>query len=124
MVLSCSERWSSWLNNHMSDTGYVVEASSSQVVVKASHVGLQDALVAMGFECRNDESGTYAINVGGDSEKAALFDRLRAHEFCFAAGPGWSPAEIFERFRDEGLLQGAYRRIAWRSLGSPLVEEC
>ena len=108
----------------MSDTGYVVEASSSQVVVKAPHVGLQDALAAMGFEYRNDESGTYAINVGGDREKAALFDRLRVQEFCFAAGPGWSPAEIFERFRDEGLLQGAYRRIAWRSPGSPLVEEC
>lgn len=104
-------------NNRMSDSGYVVEASASKVVVKASHVGLQDALVAMGFEYRNDESGTYAIAVKGDGEKAALFDRLRTHDFCFAAGPGWSPAEVFEHFRDEGLLQGAYRRIAWRSPG-------
>ena len=44
----------------MSDTGYVAEASGSKVVVKAPHVGLQDALVAMGFEYRNGEPGTYA----------------------------------------------------------------
>lgn len=98
--------------NRMSDTGYVAEASASKVVVKAPHVGLQDALVAMGFEYRNDKPGTYAITVRGDGEKAAVFYQLRAHDFCFAAGSGWSPAEIFERFRDEGLLEGAYRRIA------------
>jgi len=111
------------LNNFMSDTGYVVEASALEVIVKAPLVGLQNVLVAMGFEHRNDESGTYCINVRDDGEKAALFDRLRRQDFCFAAGPGWSPAEVFERFRDEGLLDGAYRRIAWRSPGSPLVEE-
>ena len=110
--------------NRMSDTSYVVEASSSKVVVKAPHAGLHDVLVAMGFEYRNNESGTYAITVKGDGEKAALFYQLRTHDFCFAAGPGWSPAEIFEHLRDEGLLQGTYRRIAWRSPGGPLVEEC
>lgn len=49
--------------NRMSDTGYVAEAPTSKVVVKAPHVGLQDALVAMGFKYRIDESGTNAITV-------------------------------------------------------------
>ena len=77
----------------------------------------------MGFEYRNDEPGTYAITVRGDGDKAALFYQLRAR-LLLRPGPGWSPPEIFERFCDEGLLQGAYQRIAWRSPGAPLIEEC
>lgn len=52
-----------------------------------------------------------------EQDKANLFGRLRQLGLAFAAGREWSPSDVFEYLRDQGLLQGIYRRLIWTSPG-------
>jgi len=81
-------------------------------------------LVADGYDVMQyGEESTLKISVSSDQGKAALLSALRDAGVCFSAGTGWSPAEVFEYLRDEGLIGGVYRRIAWRSPNDPFVED-
>ena len=49
---------------------------------------------------------------------AALLSSLRDMGVVFlGAGPGNPGGHVFERLRDEGLVQGTYRRIVWLGPG-------
>jgi hypothetical protein len=36
---------------------------------------------------------------------------------CFSIGPCWCPADVFEQLRDQGMILGNYRKIAWTAAG-------
>lgn len=55
----------------------------------------------------------------GPQDKARVFAQLQRLGWAFAAGREWSPAEVFEHLREQGLLQGSYRRIAWVGPNDP-----
>ena len=49
---------------------------------------------------------------------AGLLSALRDMGVVFlGAGPGTPAGHVFERLRDQGLVQGRYRRIVWRGPG-------
>lgn len=91
--------------------GYVAEANSSFLrVISLSPVG-SSSLKQLGFTEESPLSFTLSIN--SPDERVRLFQELRANDFAFSAGREWSPSELFEFFRDQGLLSGDYIRVAW-----------
>ena len=57
--------------------------------------------------------------------KAQVLTALRDLGLCFSAGREWSPTEVFEWLRDQGLVSGHYRRIGWRGPGDfEIWDEC
>lgn len=79
-------------------------------------------LINMGFYSGEDSS-TWFVNVVGEKDKSAVFEKLRDAGVCFSAGKEWSPSEIFEYLRDKGFIRGGYRKISWNSPGKYLVED-
>lgn len=101
---------------------FVVEAASSQVVVQLIDDTFQGQLVNLGFGVTS--SGPPKVlsrAVASQTEKAQLFASLRDEGVCFSAGPDWCPADVFEYLRDQGVLLGNYRRIAWKAPGQPMI---
>lgn len=92
-------------------SGYVVEANSSFLrVIALSQVGAS-CLKQLGF---TEESPlSFILSIDDPNDRVKLFPQLRASDFAFSAGREWSPSELFEFFRDQGLLSGNYIRIAW-----------
>ncbi|CAH0250723.1 hypothetical protein [Stenotrophomonas lactitubi] len=91
---------------------YVTQADGIRIGVKLLNDRLQSALQALGFTA--DEGGTLTLPVTDDAAKATAFIRLRDLGVAFSAGREWCPADVFEHFRDGGLLQGSYLRVVWR----------
>lgn len=71
---------------------------------------------------RHLEPNVYWLDSADRDEQLALFDALRKNQIGFSCGYGWSPAELFEFYRDQGLLAGEYLRVSWRSPADMRVE--
>lgn len=93
---------------------FVTLADANTVRVKTTNADRIDELLKLGFSFDNSVS-EYATTVMNDTEKATLFDQLRQLEVSFSAGREWSPSEVFEHLREQGLLSGKYKRISWSS---------
>ncbi len=92
---------------------YVTRADGNRIDVMLLNDCSRSALQALGFTA--DEGDTLTLPVADDAAKAIVFIRLRDLGVAFSAGREWCPADVFEHFRDGGLLQGAYFRVAWRT---------
>lgn len=92
-------------------SGYVAEANSSFLrAVVSSQVGA-DFLKQLGFI--EESPSNFFLSINSPDDRVKLFQQLRAGDFAFSAGREWSPSELFELFRDQGLIAGDYLRIAW-----------
>ena len=104
---------------------FVSEAASSRVVVQLVDEAILGKLNALGFRTVTGSTPQLlSTTVSNQMEKAQLFSLLRDEEVCFSAGPDWCPADVFEHLRDQGMLAGKYRRIAWTAPGKSLVTDC
>lgn len=91
--------------------GYVVEANSSFLrVIALSQIGAS-CLKQLGF--KEESPLSFILSIDHPNDRVKLFQQLRDSDFAFSAGREWSPSELFEFFRDQGLLSGDYIRIAW-----------
>lgn len=105
-------------------SGYVSEAASSQVVVKIEDNAILKKLTDFGFGVISTGiPKILSIKVPDEKAKAQTLSMLRDERLCFSAGPNWCPADVFEYLRDQGMLSGFYRRIAWHGLGRPVITE-
>ena len=92
---------------------YVRQADGNCIRVMLLNGRPRTSLQALGFTA--GEADTLTLPVADDAAKAAVFIRLRDLGVAFSAGREWCPADVFEHFRDGGLLQGTYLRVAWRT---------
>ncbi len=92
---------------------YVTQADGNRINVMLLNGRSRSALQALGFTA--DERDTLTLPVADDAAKATAFIRLRDLGVAFSAGREWCPADVFEHFRDGGLLHGAYLQVAWRT---------
>lgn len=105
---------------------FVAEASASRILIEVLDDAILEQLASLGF-APTEGAGLNSVSASFSSlnAKAKLFARLRDFEVCFSAGPDWSPSEIFEYLRDQGLLIGRYRRVAWSGPGRfTIAENC
>lgn len=91
--------------------GYVVEVNSSFIRIITSTVEGIQYLTKNGFLKESNE--TYLLSIDKSFDKPSFFEKLRNQNFAFSVGREWSPSELFEHFRDNGLISGSYIRISW-----------
>jgi hypothetical protein len=97
---------------------HVVQADGDEIVITA--VDPDDA-AQLGFV--ENSSGGFARTIRSDADKASVLRELRDAGFCFARGREWSPAEVFEWFRERGLLSGQFRSLSYSGPGQSHVRE-
>jgi len=59
------------------------------------------------------EGSQFVRKIGDPAERKALALQLMRLDALFSEGKDWSPAELMESFRDQGIVQGKFRTIAW-----------
>ncbi|MCQ8894994.1 hypothetical protein NQT62_00905 [Limnobacter humi] len=97
-----------------------INGGVNTVVCLNSQAG--DCLLSNQFQsCGSD---TYSIHCAHRDDQVRVFEFLRKNKFAFSAGRDWSPAEIFEFFREQGLVAGEYLRISWIGPDEPTVAVC
>ena len=112
------------MDSNQSLPAYVSEASTSLIVVKVFNRCFSHKLHEMGFSIVDKHAASEArILTDGVHKKAAVLSALRDAGVCYSAGPGWSPASVFEELRDNGLVAGPYQRVFWRGSGGYVIEE-
>lgn len=97
-------------------TGYVTKADERQIRVKVLDLALVAKLVSVGFVF-DDDLSEYVLATNDESKKASIFEVLREIGLCFSGGREWCPSEIFEDFRDRGLLRGEFKKVSWSGPG-------
>lgn len=93
-------------------SAYISQADGDFVSVKNIDQNIRNLLADIGL--KNEETDNNCkIYVGSDADKAQLMEQLRDLEIYFSDGKEWCPSEIFEHFRDKGLIHGKYTKISW-----------
>jgi hypothetical protein len=71
--------------------------------------------------------GYYTADMGGITleEEVKLLKMFNDLGFAFSIGGmgGWSPSELFEDYREKGLLSGTYKEIAWKGPDNWIIRE-
>lgn len=99
---------------------YVYEASGNVIVIKNVEESTSALMADLGFYLDVHKG---ACKIANNEEKVRIFSALRDLGVCFAAGSGWSPAAVFEYLRENALLSGQYKCIAWLGKGDYRIEE-
>jgi hypothetical protein len=93
---------------------YVKDIRSNEVIVQCETTSLQKALELPGTVI--DEVAIVPFR--DRSELAALLTWLQSLDVPFLdAGPGWTPAAVFQSMREEGLVSGLINGIFWNGSG-------
>lgn len=99
---------------------FVTNVSGQFVKVKVIDKSIKKDIESLGFKF-DTASSEFALLASSHKEKAKIFCELEKIGVCFSAGKEWSPSELFEYYRDIGLLNGTYKRISWRKRSEPVV---
>jgi hypothetical protein len=92
----------------------VLSLSQQGIQAKSNDADITQRLRQLGFE----PNGPHMLkDVATESELHAVVNQLIAMDAAFSAGHGWSPAEMLELLRDQGVFTGPYKMIAWRGPG-------
>ena len=101
---------------------HVAALLANEVRVECNSPSLRSSLAGTIREC--DEENDLCLPFASHTELADLLTRLQGLGLPFACEPkGWSPAAVFEQLRNEGLVQGKIRTIAWRGRGDAVLGE-
>jgi hypothetical protein len=93
---------------------YVSKADGNEIIVKASPASAHGLLMRIGFTPQSGSADSYLLSVKDEREKARIFSILRDADICFSRGREWNTAEVFEWLKDQGLLSGPFKSIAWK----------
>ncbi|WP_333679536.1 hypothetical protein [Dyella sp.] len=99
---------------------YVKDIRSDEIIVQCESPSLRKALELPGTVI--DEVAVVPFRDW--SELAALLTWLQSLEVPFLdAGPGWTPAAVFQLMREEGLVSGLISGIFWSGPGIPKLRK-
>lgn len=102
---------------------YIEAIQGNEVLLVCRDLQAEAGVKALGAK-RDFGWGRWAIPYGSRHELAAVLSGLQALGFLFADQPhGWPPAAVFDQLRDEGLMKGKVKRVAWKGPDDPAVSE-
>ena len=92
----------------------VTDIAGERAVIETTEVDVASdtLLVQLGFKWNGTR---YLRHISDHLDRQALVRELMRAGALFAGGPDWSPSELVEYYRDQGSVQGDYKRIVWRS---------
>jgi len=80
---------------------------------------LQLGVMAASSEITNigfKQAGDYFVRtIIDDDDRIMVVQKLLSVGALFSAGPGWSPAELLDYYRDQNFIDGKFRVISWRN---------
>ena len=68
-------------------------------------------LLALGFVAEGDQ---LVKSIADLAERQSLVNKLIELGALFSAGAGWSPAELVDLYKEQGVVKVGYKVIAWR----------
>ena len=83
--------------------------------MKTHEDSIIEFLFDLGFHKKEIFDDQSTMTVRDDQEKGELFMKLRDKDICFSRGREWNPAEVSEWLRDENLVSGKFKSIAWKN---------
>lgn len=102
---------------------HVAAILSTEVRIECSSKSLKAKLSAIAREC-DDDDADLCLPFSSKNDLVKILAQLQSLGIPFGSEPaGWSPAAVFEQLRDEGLIQGKIKTVAWRGRGDPFYGE-
>lgn len=102
------------VNEELKDKVIVTELAGDNILIVNDNDNFKDKLFSLGLE----KVGRYysiSTPVKDVEKRADLIRKLIGIGALFSDGKNWSPSEIVSYYRDKGLIEGHYIRIAWRN---------
>lgn len=93
---------------------FVQTADGDVITVQVTEPELRRYIATLGFTVDLTDPKKLSLTTSGFAHKADVFARLRDKGIYFARGREWSPAEVFEYLKEQGLVQGGFTEITWR----------
>lgn len=92
----------------------VIELANREIVLKNSNNNFDKILINMGFK---QEKEYYKLNLSITNifEKIDLIQKLIDIGALFSAGRDWSPSELLQYYKEQGLLDRDYYEISWKN---------
>lgn len=96
---------------------YVRRADADEIEVACVDPATARRLSALGFGAQAGDDSVWVLTAADAADKARVLGALRDAGLPFGRGREWSPAEVFEELRDQGLVQGRFCEIVWSRPG-------
>lgn len=90
----------------------VLDIAGSWARVACSTQGDEAKLAKLGFVV---EKGQMVRPIADAPDRQRLANALVGLGALFSGGRDWSPAELVDYYREQGVVRGAYRVITWKS---------
>lgn len=78
-------------------------------------------VLALGFHVDGDQLVKAVLD---DAERQQLTHELIKLRAVFSVGRDWSPAELLDYYREQGIVRQSYRVIAWKGQDSFHIRDC
>jgi hypothetical protein len=106
--------------NIPNDEIVVMDIAGAYARVHTSSSVHKHNLSAKGFVKEGDH---LVLHLRDQRDRATAVEMLIRLGALFSVGTGWSPAELVEHYREQGLISGSYRIIAWKHPGEYLISQ-
>jgi hypothetical protein len=90
----------------------VIDLAGDYARVRATSLSKENELKNLGFIEADDHM---VLRLDSTEARIGLTRKPMDLDALFSIGPGWSPAELTEHYREQGLISRSYRVIAWKS---------
>lgn len=98
-----------------------VDYSGQFISIKAAKISQFKSLHKLGF--RFYLFNNFKLNIQSEDQKIFIFQKLNDMHICFSSGKEWNPSEVFEYYRNKGLLNGKYRQLSWTDKNKYVITE-
>ena len=90
----------------------VLDIAGNRAMIACERPSVEGALRGLGFL----PEGTYLVRgISDDADGKAVVQALVPMGALFSSGKDWSPAELVELYRDQGVITTPYKIISWKS---------
>ncbi len=98
----------------------VLDIAGSHARLHATKPDAEQALQVLGFVLEGEQLVRPIADV---PERESLVNKLIELGALFSGGSGWSPAELLDMYREQGIVKGSYKTISWRGPDNFIITE-
>lgn len=98
----------------------VLDIAGAHARIACEKPSAESALIALGFFHEGEQMVRPILD---DADRKNLVIALVQLNALFQSGRDWSPAELMELYRDEGIILENYRVITWKNPDLYLISD-
>lgn len=98
----------------------VLDIAGSHARLHSTKPDAGPALQALGFVLEGEQ---FVRPIADVPERESLVKKLIEMGALFSGGAGWSPAELLEMYKEQGIITGSYKTISWRGPDNFIITE-